>query len=437
MMKFAAVFLLAVLQIAMAVPDLRAENIPSHITAMGAQLYRGIQDDLKSKTLDREQSLLLEQADTALRQLGVHNWSPRASTFEEQKKNPDGRISRNYRLELDGKGVAHFRWTPERDKFEISVIDYGDQDRDGFAVAYSGDVTTSNSAGGGSRLQVVPSERPLASLNNEEFLELRGNILGEWVDRETGEIYTISAGSESVGEAKPPPEFFDEKIVQIREQIKSIESAKIYVWKNSATGEIVKQEKFRRLDEAYEYVGQQLALDNAEEKIAALNGEIAQLEQERIDAAPKPVNQHDPGGFEALSASGNAQPITVSVLRTDGYRYTYDEALFDGRRIAAKRTYRDIRDISNLKLPMRVREQLVSGSWSPPGWLQLDTSFNAETGGLILDGGKWALKVTYSSFMGDPPDVSRIHTPWPSGRILERPGSGFEVAEGAAADFKP
>lgn len=436
-MKFAAVSLLVALQSIVSVSALRAENIPPHITAMGAQLYRGIQDDLKDTKLEGAQSKVLEQADRALRELGVHNWSPRANTLEEQRKNPDGRISTNFSFELDDARVAHFRWAPERDKFEISVVDYGNQDRDGFAVAYSGDVTTRKSEDGGSSLHVEPSEVPLASLDDEEFNELRGNILGEWVDRETGEIYTISAGTESVGEANPPPEFFDEKIAQIKERIKSIESAKIFVWKNNATGEIVKQEKFRRLDEAFDYVGQQLALDDAEEKIAALNGEIAQLEQDRIDAAPKPVNQHDPGGFEALAASGDAQPIVVSVLRTDGYRYTYDEALFDGRRIAAKRTYRDIRDISNLELPMRIREQLISGGWAPPGWLQLDASFNAETGGLILDGGKWALKVTYSSFMGDPPDVSSIHTPWPSGRVLERPGSAFEVAEGAAIDFIP
>jgi hypothetical protein len=286
-------------------------------------------------------------------------------------------------------------------------------------------------------LSVKPSNKPLQAITQGDIESLRGNILGEWEDEETGEIYRFSATDKKIGEILPPREVFDQRIEQVKEKIESIKETKIFKWQNPDTGEIVKQEKFRRLKEPFEFVGKEYALVNAEEEIARLEKEITELKIERDGGKLPLVEQYDPAGFGELSSSNKAGPITVMVSRPDGYSYKYDQAVFDGRRITAKRTYRDVRDIENLKLPERIRNQAIDNGWNPPGWLDLDTSIDAETGDMVLEGSTWALHVTYSSFFGDPPNIDRIHSPYPRSRVLQKSGTGFEVAEGAASNFVP
>jgi hypothetical protein len=60
-----------------------------------------------------------------------------------------------------------------------------------------------------------------------------------------------------------------------------------------------------------------------------------------------------------------------------------------------------------------------------------------ETGQMILDGHQWSMKVTYSSYFGDPPEIDRIHTPYSWNVTLSKGGAVFKVAEGAAENALP
>ncbi|WP_136657210.1 hypothetical protein [Nitratireductor sp. XY-223] len=478
-----------------------AEQIPPHLAAMAAQLYKGVEAELQNPNVSPERRRILEEADRTLRQMGVHRWSSRSAKIDSALPAVAGKLgldpatardretletfmsgrsvngteaalqaleiqtnrpiseeeryqkaveideaigearkdfSTDYVSTRDDGRAVRMQWKPGTGKFAMKVVDDGAGDSEEFAATFSGDVDETVSENGQDvTLGVQPSRQPLQAITQEDIEFLRGNILGEWTEKRTGEIYVFEASDQKIGEVLPPGEVFDDRIAQIKDRIKSIRSAKVFQWENPKTGEVVKQETYRRLKEPYEFVGEEYALEDAEEKMAALEGEIAALEKERDGGNLLPRDKHDPVGFEEFLASGDGRPIKVTVTRPDGYSYTYDEALFDGRRIAAKRTYTDLMDLTNERLPDRIKKQLIDNGWNPPGWLDLDASIDAETGDLVLEGGKWSLKVTYSAFFGDPPDVDRIHSPWSSGRLLSKEGADYEVAEGAASDFVP
>lgn len=478
-----------------------AEKIPPHMAAMAAQLYKGVEGDLKRKKLTPARRKALEESNKTLRDMGVHRWSTKPAkiggalpevaeklkldlakeqdremlrefiskrtdkgteealrSFEKKVKRPISQEERNKKsVEIDGAISAaqeklkkiytgtpvdgravQMKWKPDTGKFFMKVSDDGSGDSEEFATTFSGDVHSEISENGKDMtLGVKPSDSPLRAITEEDIKTLRGNILGEWTDKETGEIYVFSATNQEIGEILAPREVFDEKIEQIRDKIKSVEKTKIFKWQNPVTGKVVKQEKYRRLKEPFEFLGKEYALDNAKEEMARLNKEIEELKVERDGGKLPPVNQYDPAGFGDIKDTKGAGPITVHVTRPDvGYSYTYDEAIFDGRRISAKRTYRDVKDIDP-KIPERIRNQLINNSWNPPGWLDLEASIDVETGDMVLEGSKWALHVTYSGFFGSPPDVDRIHSPHPWSRVLRKGGTVFDVAEGAADSFVP
>src|SRR3972149_7274689 len=53
----------------------QAEQIPPHLATMAAQLYKGVEDNLKSKKLNPERRKVLEESARPLRGMGVHRWS--------------------------------------------------------------------------------------------------------------------------------------------------------------------------------------------------------------------------------------------------------------------------------------------------------------------------------------------------------------------------
>lgn len=473
-----------------------AERIPPHLASMAAQLYKGLEDQLSSGRADKERQEALHESVKLLKELGVHRWSSSPPTIEGGAKQVAERLG----LDLAGKkgrdrlnsflaqrtevgteealqafdetlsddernalasdideilsaslekiGTSHIveqdrgrkmllQWKPRTGRFGLRVTDDGSGGGEEFTTLLAGQVSSSVGEGGSEALNVVPApNNAIRTFNAADIEMMRANILGEWTDEGTGELYVFTAAERETGEVTPPREVLDEQIERLAGRLETIEDSRIFEWKNLETGEIVQQEKFRSLPEPYDYVGEKFALDNAEEEIARLERAIEEREIERDGGNLLPVERHDPAGFGDLSVSNNARSITVDVTRPDGYSYGYDTAVFDGRRISAKRTYRDVRDVENVGLPEAVRDQLIDNGWNPPGWLELDATIDVETGEMTLQGAKWALHVTYSAFFGGSPDVDRIHSPEPLNRLL-RADMVFDVAEGAAAEFVP
>jgi len=423
-MKKTFKYILAVL-IILAPARVQADAIPPHIASMASQLYKGVEKDLKNKNLSSERKKALEESTKALRKLGVHRWS--SSPAKISGKNIEA-LEKSYDSEPEDGRSVKMKWNPDTDKFSMKVLDDGSGKSEEFATALSGDVDPD--------LKVKPSDDPVKVLTSSDLESLKENIIGKWKS-EDGTIFEFSATTKQAGEIRPPKEVFNKQIERNKEKIKTIKSSKIFKWRNKKTGEIIQQEKFHNLKEPFEYLGEKFAIENAQEEIAKLEEKITELMRERDGADLPLVDKHDPAGFSEASSSNGARPITITVTLTNGHVYTYDEAVFDGRRINAKRTYRVVPDLTNQKLPEIIKTKLVTQGWNPPGWLELDASIDAETGEVILDGLQWSMKVTYSSFFGDPPDIDRIHTPYSWNVTLSKDGAAFKIAEGAAEDLVP
>lgn len=443
--KLSTVVCLALGQLILAnavfIPEAHSEAIPSHLAKMAASLYKATADDLNRPGKDPKATEMRQRALKILRKTGIHHWARGSVSIDEDlKKNG----ARSAVIKTDDGDVVEFKWSPDSESFSIKIKANSDSD-DSFPdiTTLKGKVKTAakkgeEDSGDDLVLDVEPEDEPIKTLTSEEFKGLAGNILGEWVEENSGDVYQFSAAEKRDGEIRPSREHFDKQIAQIKKKIKGIKSAKIFEWKNQDTGEIIKQEKFRRMKEPYEYIGEKFAQDNGERKIAELRKNISELEKERDGGNLPLVDKHDPAGFSKISSNKKARPVTVTVKRSDGYSYTYDEAVFDGRRISAKRTYRDIRDIENLKLPQAIRRMAIKDGWNPPGWLELDASIDADTHQMVLQGSKWALHVTYGTdgmFGSGNPVIHRIHTPFPTHVTLSKGGEVFKVAEGAKLRF--
>lgn len=498
-MKTILIYLLALL-IIVAPLDARAEKIPPHMANMAAQLYKGLGDELKGESLPPARREVLKKSVKILQDMKIERWSAKsvkvrsgsagiAETLElDMGKAPDrallkdfvdvkGRkgtqaavrnfakkakrklsdeeanalatkvdaaygaafekLEKDYTVTTDDGRAVQMKWNPDANKFFMKVFDDGKSGGEEFASNFSGDVKTALSDNGKDiTLDTTPAKNPVQAMTAADIEMMRANILGEWT-AEDGHIYTLSAAEEKAGEIRPPREFFDDQIEQAKDKIESIKDTKIFKWINPDSGKIVRQEKFRRLKEPYDYLGEEYALDGAEEKIAALEAKITELEAERDGTTLPPVKRFDPAGYKDMKSSDGSRTITVHVTRPDDYSYIYDEAAFDGRRITARRTYTVIKDFSNERLPKVIKNMLLNDGWEPPGWLELEASVNAETGDLLLEGLKWSLHVTYSSFFGTGYEISSTHTPYSTPQILKREGGVFNVAEGADNDFVP
>lgn len=83
--------------------------------------------------------------------------------------------------------------------------------------------------------------------------------------------------------------------------------------------------------------------------------------------------------------------------------------------------------MGNERLPKIIKSMLLSDGWEPPGWLEMKASVDAETGDLMLEGIRWSLHVTYTSFFGTDYGIKKIHTPYSMPQLLKREGGVFET----------
>lgn len=79
----------------------------------------------------------------------------------------------------------------------------------------------------------------------------------------------------------------DAEIAAKRRQIEEIEADQAHIWKNGETGETVRQERFKKLGEPFEYEGEGYADPDAPEEIARLEQEIAALESGQAGSEPE------------------------------------------------------------------------------------------------------------------------------------------------------
>ena len=185
----------------------------------------------------------------------------------------------------------------------------------------------------------------------------------------------------------------------------------------------MRQTKFRKLKEPFEYLGQGLREPGGEDKIVRLQEKIKQIRAENIPTSP--VDKYDPVNAKKLRASGKAKSLNIRVTDKNGRSWDYESVLMQGGRITASRTLRSAKDITNL--PQSVTRSLIA-SWSPPEWIELEAKFDYPSKSLKLIGKWWRLKVTYSNGMFDlEQTISRIHTPWSRSLVLERDNSGTLV----------
>ena len=348
--------------------------------------------------------------------------------FDEARAGAAKDLARHHAMEVgDNDDRLELDWDPVNNRFEIRIKarETSEGAGDGFDLQMNGDVTSAPAIeSDDTTLTVRPSDSAMSVLTDEELRRLQGTIFGKWRDG-NGDIWEISSssgGSPSQEPAARP----EEQIAKLKRQLEKIKSDKVYKWKNAETGEVVVQDRFKRLKEPFEYLGEKFRRSDGKEEIARLQKKIKEL---RAASKPLPVDTNDPIRMKEMRAGGETQSLGIRVTDKDGYSWTYDSAVLSAGRITAKRTLRSIKDLTGL--PQDVMRQLIA-SWSPPEWVELEVRVEVDTRQVYITGLRWRLHVTYS---GDDHRVKSIHTPYPKNLRLER--AALKVAQGAAKDQKP
>ncbi len=469
-----------------------AEQVPQDLASLAARLYRLSGDELAKAGDDVESHAAARLAGGAIRRAGVGYWARDNVTVEGAgaraakllgldlgKPGHRAELARLLNLSSGELREALSARRPELDAASLDdlanslaatrtpadletrhTIDLGD----GETVEISWDTESgevlvrarSDGTGetpaydvsllGGAELQVEPDsgdlrtalrsnpEEAVRVLSASDLEHLRGSILGDW-RAANGDVYTIGAGDDAAGDITIAAQDYSQLIEDAQAQLETLEQAIEYVWENSQTGGIRRQERFRRLEDPWIYKGEE-QLGAAD--IARLEQRIAELEAKQAGAGLPPVLRHDPVGHGENRQANGARAIRIAVRRSDGYGYSYDDASFNGRTVTARRTYRDVRDIDR-DLPETIKQQLIA-SWAPPSWLELQASFDPTTGEVRMVGKRWFLHVTYGGggFFGDgAAKVKNLNTPYARPLNLGKDGVRTRVAMGAAADAVP
>ncbi len=251
---------------------------------------------------------------------------------------------------------------------------------------------------------------PVTRITPSMEAEINANVFGVWRGRD-GAQWMIRGGPEveaAAHEKTDPAASALEEIDRARQQLAAVEKEKVYIWVDPKGGEVI-QKKFKRLGPPFRY-DRTRSENMHKSEIAALRERIAAAE--RALQLP-PAKQHDPLQLKN-KPGGTSRAVEIEVWEASGRRYLYDEAAFDGKRLTASRTLRDVRDIFDL--PDWVIKGLVD-SWSPPEWIEFEAKFNPRDKSVSLEGLWWRLNVTY-----DPQyqDIKGIHTPYSKPLVLQR-----------------
>lgn len=280
-----------------------------------------------------------------------------------------------------------FEWDPARGDFVMRILpgDGSDEIVIHGGVSISPDDTTS-------KLGLKLDDAPVTVMDEQMRRTIQQALFGEWYNEEDGSRWSINlSSSENPDPSAPKDEDpIASDIKQMKSELASIRGKKVHIWVNGDTGENTVQTKYKRLKPPNVYM-KDLSRNFYKDKIAQLQRDI---EERELQYVPLPVNQYDP--LEIESSQDARQPANLEVAEPEGYQYAYEDVSYDGKRISARRTLRDIRDISGGRLPQGVREQLIA-SWSPPEWIDLRPRYLVRTKEVVLSGQKWRLHVTSRS----------------------------------------
>lgn len=350
-------------------------------------------------------------------------------------------IPQHARIETGEKETVDISWEPDTGRVRIAVEETAEGEAVPSRTVLSGRVeenaTSPEQNDGRGDLALVANldDDPVHVTIPQDIIAFRDTILGEWIDG-SGYRYRFSASDGDVGQVALPREHYDRQIRALEDRIERIEADRRFVWIDPSSGDLVRQRKFKRMGEPYEYLGERYAMPNAETRIAELEAKIEELAGERDSRELLPIDAHDPIDFAALDGEdARGEPIAVEVFEDGSVGSRYDSARFDGRRIVAKSTFKRAEHL-NPVIPMVIRQELVTG-WNPPHWLELDAIISVETGDLTLDGNYWALHVTYGYDGSSYGPVKRIHTPYPTALTMRRFGGRIRVAWGAGTNQQP
>ena len=215
---------------------------------------------------------------------------------------------------------------------------------------------------GGIAYQVAADEKPVTHMTPELRARIRAKVFGVWKESE-GSAWFIRGDGEDDRPAREqerdPAREGLARIQSLQAKIEELRQEKAFIWLNTETKGEVTLRSWRRLPEPWEYQKERSENYN-KERIEALEKQIANI---RAEIKPPPVMQQDPRRPQGEEAAAEGKPISIEVWDNKGHRYFYDEAAFDGRRITASRTLRDMRDITTLPQPLVSK---LIASWSPP-----------------------------------------------------------------------
>ncbi|MEQ9043979.1 MAG: hypothetical protein RLO22_05950, partial [Sneathiellaceae bacterium] len=249
--------------------------------------------------------------------------------------------------------------------------------------------------------EVQADPEPVTPLSAAALRDLKGRIFGVWTDAAGSRWMIRRPGADTLRRATADPNARIRRDIEAkRAELSLLERQQVHVWTHPSGGEVIQEGRIRRLPEPYRYDRERSAAFNRP-AIERLRAGIAEL---RAQLDLKPVEQEDPRG---RGRDGGGAPIEIDIWEKDGRHFAYDEAKFNGDRITASRTLRDMLDISDL--PEEVIRQLIA-SWSPPEWVELAARLDPREMTLSLDGALWRMHVTYGGFVGAT--VKSIHTPY-------------------------
>lgn len=174
---------------------------------------------------------------------------------------------------------------------------------------------------------------------------------------------------------KIDPEERSDKQEQIdakRRWIEEIKSDKAHIWENTETGEKVRQKRFRRLNEPFEYEGEGYAEPDADDEINRLESEIAELE----GSAP-PTDDY----FRQVSRLG---PLNGQVITSADHSQASRLGSLNGPVISLEKRiyYHDEPIVIRYSIPR---------SYVAEGWEEVNLYFTANHRGLgvvIVDDGR-------------------------------------------------
>lgn len=280
-----------------------------------------------------------------------------------------------------------FEWDPDRGEF-VTRIQPGDGSDE--IVIHGGVAVTSD--GVTSKLALQLDETPVTIMDERRRKAIRQALFGEWYQEDDGSRWSINlaVGGEAGASAAMDEDPIDAEIKRMKAELASIQGKKVHIWVNGDTGENTVQTKYKRLKTPNVYM-KELSRNFYKDKIAQLQQDI---DERQFQYEPLPVNQYDP--LKTENSPKTSKPALLKVAEPEGYQYSYEDVSYDGKRISARRTLRDLRDISGGHLPQGVQEQLIS-SWSPPEWIELQPRLLVRTKEVVLTGQKWRLHVTSRS----------------------------------------